>query len=443
MIIVDLFSGAGGLSEGFHEFDCDIVAQVERDYWACETLKTRAMFYFLKNNQQLPLYYEYLKKSNSYKNILEARKIVYDRFPEIQERIEKKVLNKKFGNPANDPEATSTKEIIDEIDKLLNGREVELIIGGPPCQAYSLVGRGRLGEEAGKDPRNFLFYYYLTLVKTYKPKAFVFENVPGILTAKKGMVFKKIQEEFLSAGYTILSGVEEDHSKNIIDMSDFGIPQRRKRVILFGFKTELRLNYPDFKRHAFYWDHELNTKNILSDIPALLPGQGDDFDIMHYDNSSKLSSYQKYIRGNSIGLINHKARPVRDHDREIYRETIKLASQGLQLRYPDLPEHLKTHQNQKSFSDRFKVHWWDRIPHTIVAHISKDGHYNIHPDINQTRSLTVREAARIQSFPDNFKFEGPRSAQFVQVGNAVPPIMSIIIAKAVIQELSKVPVGIS
>jgi DNA (cytosine-5)-methyltransferase 1 len=443
MIIVDLFSGAGGLSEGFHELNCEIVAQVEKDYWACETLKTRAIYHYLKNIEELPVYFEYLRRSPSYEEIPKAREYVFGLFPELRERIETQILNKKFGNPANDPEATSTREIIELIDKALNGRNVDMIIGGPPCQVYSLVGRGRLREEAEKDPRNFLFYYYLTLVKTYKPKVFVFENVPGILTAKKGKLFEKIQEEFLTAGYTILSGSEEDHRKNIIDMSDFGIPQRRKRVILFGFKSELNLTYPDFHKYAIKWDHEMNTRNVISDLPTLQPGQGADYGILDYNNNGDLSSYQRYMRKNSIGVLNHKARPVRDQDRNIYNEAIRLASRGLQLRYPDLPENLKTHQNEKSFTDRFKVHWWDRVPHTIVAHISKDGHYNIHPDSNQLRSLTVREAARIQGFPDNYRFEGPRTAQYVQVGNAVPPIMSSIIANAVIAELAKVPVGIT
>lgn len=137
------------------------------------------------------------------------------------------------------------------------------------------------------------------------------------------------------------------------------------------------------------------------------------------------------MRENSIGIINHKVRTIQERDREIYKMAIESSNRGVQLKYNELPDNLKTHQNEASFLDRFKVHNWNAMAHTIVAHIAKDGHYNIHPDIEQARSLTVREAARIQGFPDNYKFEGPRTAQFVQVGNAVPPIMSRVIAKAI------------
>jgi len=177
----------------------------------------------------------------------------------------------------------------------------------------------------------------------------------------------------------------------------------------------------------------LASQNVIGDLPSLSPGEGEDLKLIEYplQNNSELSEYQKKMRENSMGIMNHKARAVRDHDRMIYRIAIEYSNQGIQLKYNELPNDLKTHQNEESFLDRFKVHNWNEIPHTIVAHIAKDGHYNIHPDIKQARSLTVREAARIQGFPDNYKFEGPRTAQFVQVGNAVPPIMSRVIAKAV------------
>ncbi|WBL16878.1 DNA cytosine methyltransferase [Sutcliffiella sp. NC1] len=342
------------------------------------------------------------------------------------------ILNKKFGNPANDKEATSSKEVISLIENSLkynNENSVSMIIGGPPCQAYSLVGRGRMGIEAEKDNRNFLFYYYLRIVKEFSPQMFVFENVPGILSAKKGKVFEEIQEQFDRIGYSILSGPNSGDLANILNFADYGIPQSRKRVLLFGFKKEINFKYPCFSKEKMIWNHELNTENVLADLPNLSPGEGTD-GLVDYD-SKKLTTFQSLMRMDSIGVFNHQARPTQERDREIYRIAIKKARNGEKLSYPDLPSELKTHKNENVFKDKFKVHASNQIPHTVVAHISKDGHYNIHYDLTQARSLTVREAARIQTFPDNFFFEGPRTAQFVQVGNAVPPLMSEIIAKTI------------
>lgn len=442
MIVIDLFSGAGGLSEGFYEEGFKIVAQIEKEKWACETLKTRLIYHYLLKNNDLELYFEFLRKSSNYKTLNEDRKFIFKKYPELEEKIKYVILNKKFGNPANDKEATSSSEMIKEISISLrynDATNVDLIIGGPPCQAYSVIGRSRLKESAEKDSRNYLFYYYLSIVKEFQPKAFVFENVPGILTAKNGLIFSLIQEEFDKIGYTILSGKNKDHKKNIIDFSDYGVFQSRKRVLLFGFKKEYGFPYLDLTRFAESWKESKNTKNAIGDLPPLLPGQGEDLKLMEYSsqNYNELSEYQKKMRENSIGVLNHKARKIRKIDQEIYKLAIELSNKGLQLKYNELPNDLKTQKNEVSFLDRFKVHNWYRIPHTIVAHIAKDGHYNIHPDIEQVRSLTVREAARIQGFPDNYKFEGPRTSQYVQVGNAVPPIMSRVIAKAVKQILTE------
>jgi DNA (cytosine-5)-methyltransferase 1 len=434
MIVIDLFSGGGGLSEGFHENGFKIVAQVEKDHWACETLKTRIIYHYLKSVNDLDLYFDYLKNRQSYKAIKQDRKIIFNKYPELVELLDHVVLNKKFGNPASDNQATSTKEIIRLINKSLkfhNENSVNVIIGGPPCQAYSIVGRSRMKEQAEKDPRNYLFFYYLTIVKEYRPEIFIFENVPGLLNAKNGLVFEKIKEEFELAGYRLATGIDKEDQKNVVDFADFGIPQRRKRILLFGVRQGLNIGYPNFKKYKLNWAKPLTVKDIISDLPALHPGQGEDYKITEYAVPSSCNSFQEEIRQNSIGVLNHKARRLHERDREIYKLAINSAKNGVQLKYPDLPDHLKTHNNEQSFLDRFKVHWWDNIPHTVVAHIAKDGHYNIHPDIAQTRSLTVREAARIQTFYDNHVFEGPRTAQYIQVGNAVPPMMSKIIAKAI------------
>ena len=200
-----------------------------------------------------------------------------------------------------------------------------------------------------------------------------------------------------------------------------------------GIRNDFDLTYPVFD-NTIYENNtdELITKKVIDDLPFLHAGEGQDYGIVPYSTNDNLSTYQKMMREGSEGVLNHKARPLnKSYDRKIYELAIRNAEKNKTLMYSELSEELKTHKNQNHFNDRFKVHWWFKIPHTIVAHISKDGHYNIHPDINQLRSITVREAARIQSFPDNFKFEGPRTAQFVQVGNAVPPLMAKVFAEKI------------
>lgn len=439
MVVIDLFSGAGGLTEGFFREGFKVVAHVEKEKWACETLKTRICYHFLRERNDLDLYNEYIRKSNSYKTIDEDRKDIFEKYPEVKEKLNIEVLNKTFGKPYIEEGTTSSKQIIKLIERSMEYNtvtKVDVIIGGPPCQAYSLIGRGRMKDSVRDDKRNYLFRYYKDIVNHFKPKVFVFENVPGILNAKEGEIFRSIKKSFSSIGYTLMSGPNSDHTENILDSRDFGVYQSRKRMILIGFRRSEFPNgaiYPDFQKYKVQsFCEKQNTKNAIGDLPFLIPGQGKDYYFSDYDIAKEeLSEFQKLMREDSIGVLNHKARCHHKRDLRIYKIAIKKAMEGERLRYKEVPQEDSTHKNKVNFEDRFKVHWWYDIPHTIVAHISKDGHYNIHPDIRQCRSLTVREAARIQSFPDNFKFEGPRTWQFTQVGNAVPPLMAQAIAKAV------------
>jgi len=441
MIVVDLFSGAGGLTEGFKNEDFEIVAHIEKEKWACETLKTRSTYHYLRKLGDLKCYNEYIFNSNSYLNLdNDRRKYFYKRYPELEQILDYEVLNLVFGDPKVDLNATSITSIIERIEESLLFRKVnkvDVIIGGPPCQAYSVIGRGRMGVAVEADKRNFLFYYYRDIVEHFRPEVFVFENVPGIFSARNGSIFQSIKMEFDRIGYELLAGRKEVDTENILDSKDYGVCQSRKRVILFGFRKGRGYQYPELHKHIVLENDNTTTRNAIEDLIPLKPGEGDDFRIEKYRSNDGLSSFQKLMRSNSEGIINHKARNHMKRDLIIYKKVIRKASKGLQLKYRELPEELKTHKNQRNFEDRFKVHWWDETPHTIVAHISKDGHYNIHPDINQCRSLTVREAARIQSFPDNYRFEGPRTWQYVQVGNAVPPLFAQVIARAVKEVLGK------
>lgn len=435
MNVIDLFSGGGGLTEGFVRQGYKIVAHVEKDRWACETLKTRIIFHYLKEKNDLDLYNEYLKLSGDYRKIDSNREIIYTKYPELREKVEREVLNCTFGDPNEDKKATDIDEIIKKIRasmKYNKVRKIGLIIGGPPCQAYSLVGRGVMKDKVENDKRNYLFRYYKQIVKEFSPKMFVFENVPGIITAKNGQILKAINEEFNEIGYTLLSGKNERIRDNIVECALLNIPQNRKRVILFGFRNELKLEYPNFYKYKLNIN-DITTRAAISDLPKRKSGVGEYGEILEYPKNIELSKYQKLMRINSKFITLHQTRYHNDLDLENYKDAIIKASRGENFTYIDIPKERRTHKNIKSFVDRYKVHWWENTPHTILAHLSKDGHYNIHPDIEQCRSLTVREAARIQTFPDNYFFEGPRVAQFTQVGNAVPPVLAEIIAQVLIK----------
>lgn len=192
-----------------------------------------------------------------------------------------------------------------------------------------------------------------------------------------------------------------------------------------GWKEEHSFEYPTFQPVK----HDFKVSSVLDDLPVITPGNGTDGP-QKYSTSPTKYLEKTGLRKKDDILIHHQARCHNERDREIYRRVISVwETEQRRLRYNELPEKLKTHNNRESFLDRFKVVASDlNYSQSVVAHISKDGHYYIHPDKNQARSLTVREAARIQSFPDNFKFEGPRTSQFRQIGNAVPPLMAEKIA---------------
>lgn len=415
---IDLFAGAGGLSEGFIQSGYQPIAHVEMNEYASKTIETRIAYYYLKEQGKLKSYYQYEQGIISREELLQL----------IPEEELKTVINKEMS------EAT-IKSIFETIDKIKAEKEidqVDVIIGGPPCQAYSLVGRAQSSHmlvPMEEDPRNELYKMYVQFLKKYKPRMFVFENVAGIKTARGGLAFRNLQMYMRRVGYEI--EYQELNAKN------FGVLQSRKRVIIVGWLKGTGYEYPTFEvinSNAKVWD-------ILSDLPKLTPGNKSDLYMMN-----DMRRVKKYIKDNIIRqkndvLTGHVARPHTAQDIEIYKRTINLwfeNGQHERLKYDDLPEELKTHRNRTSFVDRFKVVEGDmEYCHTILAHLSKDGHYFIHPDIDQHRSITVREAARIQSFPDNYYFEGPRTSQFVQVGNAVPPMMAKVIADKIKEQLTK------
>lgn len=409
--VLDLFAGAGGLSEGFTLAGFDVVSHVEMDHAACNTLKTRVAYHYLTSNDNLQAYHDYL-----------TNKINRSQFYSL-------IPNHELCKVINLPIGAETNDRIFKLVEINNNQNIDIIIGGPPCQAYSLVGRARSKDGMMSDPRNYLYIEYGKYLKRYKPKVFVFENVLGLKSANSGLHLENMKDLFNSIGYSI--------KLFTLDAKNFGVLQNRKRIIIIGWLKNINYSIPDLE--SISCSNNYCVSNIFSDLPAISAGSGTDKHTCQYI-TDEINEYLllSNIRQQNDILTQHIARPHNVQDLEIYRIAVTCWNNSKsRLNYNELPNELKTHNNKSSFTDRFKVVASDiAASQTIVAHISKDGHYYIHPDINQNRSITVREAARLQSFPDNYYFEGvkeksSRTAAFKQIGNAVPPLMSYQIAKQI------------
>lgn len=402
--IIDLFAGAGGLSEGFVQAGFCPIAHVEMDKDACNTLRTRCCFHYLRTNNLLNIYYKYLKGEITRESLYES----------VPAEVTNAVINVEISDD-------TINETFDKIKLLAKGRKIDMIIGGPPCQAYSLLGRHR--KEMENDPRTLLYLQYGKFLEEFSPKGFVFENVPGLLSAKKGEHFLNLQAYFNELGYKV-------HFK-MLNASDYGVLQDRRRIIIVGWHKDNDMGYPNIEK--------ISTSAVINDIFGDLPQ-------LKAGEIEMVSSYKKennsYLRESGIRVDDEKfvtqniTRPVNANDASIYAYAIKLwDSKQVRVKYTDLPLELRTQKNEDSFLDRFKVVNGKGKAHTVVAHLAKDGHYYIHPSLSVCRSISVREAARMQSFPDNFCFEGSRSAMFKQIGNAVPVLMAKRIAESIKKQL--------
>jgi DNA (cytosine-5)-methyltransferase 1 len=397
MNFIDLFAGAGGLSEGFIRADFKPIVHVEMNKDACDTIKTRAVYHWLKENNQIEIYHCYLKGE-----------------------ITRDTLWYNSGVPKNSIDSVINIEISEEslpsifekINKELNGQKVDLIIGGPPCQAYSNIGRARDPKNMEEDARNYLYKHYVKFLEEYNPKMFVFENVPGILSAKNGEYLTKIFQAVEHAGYDVAIP-----PKKYLNAKDFDVLQDRKRVIIIGWKKELNLtSYPEFE---IIEQQGQISKDLFSDLKPLKNGQGT-LSAIEYEKPTTEYLKRTEIRNEFNFVTQHICRPNNENDLEIYQIAVDQWNEGKRLNYGLLPTRLIKHKNINIFTNRFQVVNGNGVSHTVVAHIAMDGHYYIHPDKQQNRSISVREAARIQSFPDNYFFEGSRTAIFKQIGNAVP-----------------------
>ena len=317
------------------------------------------------------------------------------------------------------------------LDGLVGNRTVDLIVGGPPCQAYSIAGRVRDANGMRDDYRNYLFESYLKVVDHYKPKAFVFENVPGILSAKPGdgqrNIIDIIQEQFSEVGYVLLNPLKDA----VIDMTEYGVPQNRKRIIILGLSRNVYGKKCKDLLNAFYYSvlpsykvkKKRTVRDAIGDLPALYP----------LEHDQKIDGVRTAHSLPDLYVPNHIARWNSKRDIEIFRMLEEDIESG-RNKYvtTDALKQLYTERTGKTSNvHKYHVLRWDEPSNLIPAHLYKDGLRHIHPDSKQARSITIREAARLQTFSDDYIFYGSNSDIFKMIGNAVPPLFAKCVAEAV------------
>ncbi len=500
--IIDLFAGPGGLGEGFSslkknnlESFFELCLSIEKTEVAHRTLILRAVFRRLHGTQYIKYYYNYVRG--------EISESEFRAIPFIASAFEYAIKEAKCLELGKTDEVALDSEILNA----LNGRDTWVLIGGPPCQAYSLAGRSRRAKDKNfhNDEKHFLYKEYLRIIKVHKPTIFVMENVKGLLSSKHSgnPIFEKIIADLSkptdNLEYEIRSFTKSGDNNTlvpndyVIKSELFGIPQRRQRVILLGIKKGFfseqhqllkKISSPTTVKEAigdlpkirsklskkdsfeswyntiiaspsFLVDSQINDETALIETmqkfvdTATITNTGKSFIEFDFEHSKKLTELQTWLRDQSLGgVCQHEARShmASDLARYLFSATfayMKGFSPTLKL-FPKqlLPNHTNAHCDDKSkpipFNDRFRVQCMNEPATTVVAHIAKDGHYYIHYDPSQCRSLTVREAARLQTFPDNYFFAGNRTEQYTQIGNAVPPLLAQKLAEIVKNIIYKV-----
>jgi DNA (cytosine-5)-methyltransferase 1 len=514
--VVDLFAGPGGLAEGFSRcrinqvrsrFPFQVIASAEKNAMAHATLRLRAFYRICERNGGVPeSYFQFLRG--------EAEHPAEGGYQELWDHSGREALNLTLGDPEHNA-------VLERAIKLeIRAGEDWVLIGGPPCQAYSVVGRARnraiKGYRAEDDHRHYLYREYLRLLAFRGgPVAFVMENVKGMLSARVdgSMIFPRILKDLSAPGaacglsarhryriHALTSPAFYEHGESIEDFDpssfvvraeDYGVPQARHRVILVGIRSDIgttpkklrfarKLNsvgsvisaLPEVRcglthrisRGAGSADLRTEFRNAAAlglkrdvdpvvwatfkrNISNLLSGtalpQGREFILSNNDRlfgNDISEELRNWIESPRLGgVLNHVARPHMAADLlryafcSSYAQVLGLSPKSSEFPIALAPRHNNWHSGE--FADRFRVQVASRPASTITSHISKDGHYFIHPSPFQCRSLTVREAARLQTFADDYSFCGGRTAQFHQIGNAVPPFLAAQIAESVMSAL--------
>lgn len=497
--MIDLFAGPGGLGEGFSSLRDEHGSQVfqsilsiERDEQAHKTLRLRAYLRKIMNSDdKVPdVYVRYMREQDA-----EA----FDKLISYRPQLWKAAGEEALKAELKEGDDTYVKIGMERLENWRNkyGTGPLVIIGGPPCQAYSLAGRSRRAhdETFEKDEKHTLYKCYLSFIQTLKPDIFVMENVKGLLSAthEGQKMFSRIVNDMKAAGYRIRSLVTDkpvSPRDYVVKAERYGIPQMRHRVILLGIRVDLDLNVTTLEEKP-----EVDLGKALAGIPSVRSSfsrrsKGEEPTgwaayinaaakrIVRTDEGGALEPairrvlsscspkntegrlitskrgpydwwYRHRLNGRGV-LTNHVARSHLAMDLDRYLFCAAYAEvKGTPPHLDDFPkELLPNHRNIQGvergsfkFNDRFRVQVINRPSTTITSHIAKDGHYYIHPDPVQCRSLTVREAARLQTFPDDYLFEGNRTAQYTQVGNAVPPLLAQQIAQIVASSFDIPTVG--
>lgn len=409
LTFIDLFSGCGGLTEGFMQSGkFEGLAHLEWERPMVDTLRRRLVAKWQHTEE------ESLKNVIHF-DIQKSDELFYGNWT-----AESKLKYQKTNHPS----------IIEEgLLGLINSKKVDVIIGGPPCQAYSIAGRAQDKNSMKDDYRNYLFESFVKVVEKFQPEVFVFENVPGLLSATPGgkPVTERIYEAFNLIGYSIR---KPNLMKNsVYTASDLGVPQKRNRVIIIGVKNSSNVNLEDFYNQLDNLKEKIPSKNVkdaIGHLPLLKP-----LKVSKKINGKNFS--HRLISNEYVKF--HEARFHNERDVAIFKKWLandmnKKGSIDKISFYNDLLGKSSNHAKYRNLE-------WDKPSPTIVAHLHKDGLMFIHPDANQARSITVKEAALLQSFPEDFEFVGSQGSAFKMIGNAVPPEMACNIAKALYNTLKK------
>jgi len=507
---IDIFAGPGGLAEGFSNARFDIRLSIEMDEHAHETLRFRIFCRKLLAQGDRDALLDFYSKLAD--NTQVQTNELSDQYPEIWKKADKEAFRATLGE-------TSSKTVSGRIEAALGNAKDWILLGGPPCQAYSIVGRSRMqnaedyrlkrGHDFGDDYRHQLYKEYLRIVAVHAPSIFVMENVKGLLSSKhKGApILEQIKKDLQAPRkatrskprrlvcqeleyelYPLWEPTSKDLPKNannhdfIVEAEQQGVPQARHRLFIIGLRKDLRLRMQHLekaKETLTTWDvlkglpklhstlskqKEIGWLNFIWKFPNSEAGywtrknQPDVFrEIVHSlekifihkdpgglavrkEGTHTLPKLYEWYRSEDMPVaLNHESRGHMPSDlhRYLYSSAFA-AAHGYSPKLRNFPPSLlPAHKNvnkqtgEAIFDDRFRTQCKEKPSTTITSHIHKDGHYFIHPDPAQCRSLTVREAARLQTFPDDYFFCGPRTEQFKQVGNAVPPYLAYQIGETV------------
>lgn len=403
---IDLFAGCGGLSEGFLQTgNFEGLAHVEWESPMVNTLRQRL-----------------IEKWGHSEEDAKKRVIKFD----VQKTDE--LINGNWSIDAKKEYARDNHPcIVSDGLKGLVGDTVDLIIGGPPCQAYSIAGRAQSPTGMKYDYRNYLFESFVKIVNAFKPKVFVFENVPGLLSARPGNipVSNRIYESFKSIGYDIRNPYKLKDS--VYCAEDFGVPQKRNRVIIIGTREDSDFVVEDFYEGLTSHKRKLPHKTVrdaIGNMPKLYPK-----DKIVLVGRRHISHEQR--DGAHVDL--HIPRYHGERDQKLFTLWLgnnmnKCSQQEKMDFYTQITGHRSNHVKYRNLE-------WDMPSPTIVAHLQKDGYMFIHPDIEQLRTITIREAALLQSFPVDYKFLGSNSYCYKMIGNAVPVLFAKAIAESIFEVL--------